>query len=103
MLNNKGLILTVTLIFVITFTIISATAIILMTNHARLTESQIRRIKAFYTAEAGIAHALEELRKSPSSGGPWSIAENGLTADVTLEASKSGPNNTKKLTCKVQY
>lgn len=39
------------------------TVLYLMSNEGRITEHKIRRIRGFFAAQAGIVHALEQLRK----------------------------------------
>ena len=98
--NEKGAILTITIIFIIILTIIAGVSIILMTNHSRITESQIKRAKAYYTAEAGITHAMEQIRNKSNPTGPWILSLNGLTANVT---SITDSSNKKKLKASVKY
>ena len=82
-------------------------ALILMTNQARITEGQIKRIKAFYTAQSAVSKAFEELR----TGVPFTTINcstlllNGLTATVNIETTPpyTGPNGTRRLTAKVTY
>lgn len=63
MRNNKGLILAITIIFVLILVIMSGTVLLLMTNHARVTETQIRRVTAVDAAESSaLVQAYEELR-----------------------------------------
>jgi len=99
--NEKGIILAVTIMFVVSLALVAGVAITLMTNQARVSEYQIRRVKAFYTAEAGIVHAFEQLRNG-SSDTSWNVTLNGLTATATYTA-VVGPNNTRKLTSSASY
>lgn len=63
MCNNKGLILTITIIFVLILVIMSGVVLLLMSNHSRVTEIQIRRAKSIDGAEsAALVKAYEELR-----------------------------------------
>lgn len=86
MRSEKGLILTLSIIFMLILLIISGVAIILMTNQARITSGRVKRIRAYYTAEAAITKALEELRKggltipSPGFRNPAYLSLNGQTA-----------------------
>ena len=93
----------IVLIFVIVLSITAAVAIRLMTSQARITEYQIKRIKASYTAEAALTRALQELRTTGNINA--SLALNGLTADVTIEPAGggTGPKNTRKLNVTVDY
>lgn len=101
MAKEKGIVLTVTLIFVVVLIIMTGSALVLMTNHARITETQISRIRAFYTAEAAIIEALEDLREG---SGVNDVSLNGLTAVVAIESSPcTGPNGTCKLSATVSY
>lgn len=100
--GDKGIILTVAMIFIIVLVIVAGTSIVLMTNQTRVSESQIRRMKAFYTAESGLVNAFEGLRRNTS---PWSmtITLNNFTAMATIGSAGSGPNNTRKVTSSVTY
>lgn len=71
MRNNKGLILTITIIFVLILVIMAGTVLLLMTNHARVTEAQVRRVKAIDAAESGaLVRAYAELGSGVLSPAP---------------------------------
>lgn len=58
------------LIFIILVSMVAATSIFLMTNQARLVEKQVRRIKAYYSAQAADVQANDELfNNSPLTPG----------------------------------
>lgn len=101
--NEKGVILTIVLIFSIILSIIAGSVVILMTNQARLTESQIKRIRAFYTAQAAITATLQSLREGTPPVTP--ITLNDLDANVTwqLPGAGTGPFTTRRITATVQY
>ena len=106
--NQRGIVLTITLIFVIVMVIIAGISLVLMTNQARITEYQIKRIRAFYTAEAALTSALQQLRTGAITIGssdvivpPLSI--NGYQAKVVIEAARNGPKWTHKMTVTVIY
>ena len=102
MRNEKGIILTITVIFILILVIMAGIALIFMTNQGRITEGQIRRTKAFYTAQSAIIKAFEDLRTGSSVTPPPPL--NGLTTVVTLEALPgTGPNGTRKLNATVDY
>lgn len=111
MANQKGIILTIVLIFIIVLSITAAVAIGLMTNQARITEYQIKRIRAFYTAEAAHTFVLEQLRTGVKSPPP--LAEtwanvlpskvNDYQADVVWGVSGNGPKNTRTFKVTVDY
>ena len=112
MANQKGIILMIVLIFIIVLSITAAVVIGLMTNHARIAEYQIKRIKAFYTAEAARTYVFEQLRtgtKSPPSGAEtWpdvlpSEGLNGYQANVVWGDPGSGPMNTRAFNVTVDY
>ncbi len=88
--NKKGIILTITVIFVMILIIMAGAALILWTNHAIITERQIRRMRAFYTAEAAITRALDELRRTGTS--PANVSLNNLTANVTYNSTSGSVN-----------
>ncbi|HEC69314.1 MAG TPA: hypothetical protein ENI31_03390 [Candidatus Omnitrophica bacterium] len=58
-------------------------AIYLMGNQALVAEHKIRRIQAYYTAKAGVIHALEELRRGRNPDNT-SITLNSMQADITV-------------------
>ena len=107
MRNEKGIILTITVIFILILVIMAGVALIFMTNQGRITEGQIRRTKAFYTAQSAIIKAFEDIR----AGVPFATVNgstlplNGLTATVNIETISpgTGPNGTRKLTAAIDY
>ena len=111
MANQKGIILMIVLIFIIVLSITAAVVIGLMTNHARIAEYQIKRIKAFYTAEAARTYVFEQLRNgtSPPLGAEtWSDVLplgglNGYQANVVWGDPGSGPMNTRAFNVTVDY
>lgn len=64
-MNQKGLALVTVLIFTLVMSILAGAVLSLMTTEARLTEHQVRRIKAYYAAQSGMIYELENLRKNP--------------------------------------
>ncbi len=112
MSNRKGVILTITLIFIVILAIISGVVIVLMTNQARLAEYQIKRIKVYYTAEAAMTYVLQGFRTGSfpvATGSRWNATTtpsipiiNGFETTVTLGAA-TGPNNTRPLNVTVDY
>lgn len=116
MANQKGIILTITLIFVIILIIIAGVSLVLMTNQARITEYQIKRIRAYYTAEAALTRILQNFRTRttsiPTTKTTWDETTidpqipslNGMQARVTLEDSAIiGPKATRLLNVTVEY
>lgn len=110
--NRKGIILAVTLVFIIVMAIIAGVSLALMTQQARVTEYQIKRIRAFYTAEAALTYVLEGLRTTPPSitlsAGAGTITPsppilNGYQATVTYGAPGSGFRNTRTFNVTVDY
>lgn len=80
MRNNKGLILTITIIFVLILVIMAGTVLLLMTNHARITETQVRRVKSIDSAEsAALVKAYDELRRNALIPSPPCYILNYLT------------------------
>ena len=107
--GEKGVILMISIVFVLILIAIAGISITLMTNHARLTESSIWRTRAFYTAEAARIKAFQDLRLNNGtfSGGGYNstLTLNNLTADVIIEPLLvgTGPRGTRNLTIKVNY
>jgi|TARA_B100000315_G_C14503175_1_gene553297 Tfp pilus assembly protein PilX len=66
---KKGLILVVVMgVALVIFTLILV-ALTLMTNESRIAEHKIRRMRAFYAAQAGTVLAQEQLRIGLAAGG----------------------------------
>ena len=112
MANQKGIILMIVLIFIIVLSITAAVVIGLMTNQARIAEYQIKRMRAFYTAEAAHTYVLEQLRTgarnfSSGAGETWTdvlpLTVNDYQANVVWGASNSGPKNTRAFNVTVDY
>lgn len=101
MRNRKGVIATITVIFVLILIIISGVALLLWTNHARLTERQIKRMRAFYTAEAAMVRALDELSRNGSV--PASISLNKQTASITYNTTNPLEGTDGRVIAKVKY
>lgn len=107
--GEKGVILMITIAFVLILIAIAGVSIILMTNHAHLTEGSVGRTRAFYTAEAARIKALQELRLNngtfASNALNSTLTLNNLTAEVTIESPGfgTGPGGTRNLTIKVNY
>jgi len=60
---KKGIVLVVVLGVLIVLSILAIVALSLMTQESRIAEHKIKRMRAFYAAQAGEIHALEQLRK----------------------------------------
>ena len=60
-------------------------AIRIMGNEAMIVEHKINRMRAFYTARAATAHAVEQLRNGVDPSGNYANFLNGL--DVTIQVS----------------
>ena len=84
MRNRRGVIATITVIFVLILIIMAGVALLLWTNHTRLTERQIKRMRAFYTAEAAAVRALDELRRTATVSANLNL--NNLTANVAYNS-----------------
>ena len=84
-------------------------ALSLMTQESRLAEHKIKRMRAFFAAQAGMVHGIEELRKGnvPSSitigAGETGYPSAGYTVDISYVNDNSGPNQTDPLTISVNY
>ncbi|MEW5758059.1 MAG: hypothetical protein AB1755_01115 [Candidatus Omnitrophota bacterium] len=116
MQNNKKAIALVTVLISITIlTIIAGVSLTLMTSQARLVESQVRRIKAMYTAEGLMWRAIDGLRINPNfnvdslEGDPIvrnredeQIAGNNMiSADINYNS--QSPLNNRSLAVQITY
>ncbi len=68
MMNNKGIVLPVTLAFVLAFTLLGSATIYLSTTQNEAAEQRIASEKAFWLAEAGIQRALWEVKQNSCRG-----------------------------------
>lgn len=108
---NKGLILVITIIFVLILVIMAVSVLLLMTNHARVTETQIRRTRSIDAAEsAALVKAYDELRSgalNPSSNltlsyyNPSYLSLDNNTTKVSLcvGTRTNGPPSSGNYTC----
>jgi Tfp pilus assembly protein PilX len=123
MVLKKAVVLIVVLGTMIVLTIFGLVAVNLMTQESRIAEHKIRRIQAFYAAQAGIVHATERLRRegaaylSPAPGASQTdnsiFVGAGLPVDsgypaagyhVVVTLSKgTGPSGTDTLDAQVDY
>ena len=74
-------------------------AIYLMGNQALLSEHRLKRMKAYYTAKAGMVHALEELRSGNLN--PGTVNLNDMQADIVVGSPDS--TNCRPVTITVKY
>lgn len=107
-MNEGGVILTLTLIFMIVLTIIAGISVVYMINQARVSELQIKRIRSFYTAESAVIKAFDELRLNGFGGSPsaWTatLTLNSYTATVITAGSHPlYPLSSYKVQSKVEY
>jgi len=83
-LNNhkEGLVLVTVIIFVLILSILAIAILFIMTSEARLTERQIKRIKAGYAVQAGIQHYLNLLKSNPDPGPVDDLDVDGMMVDI---------------------
>lgn len=100
MKNKKAVAIVVVWSILIMLSILAMAALRLMGNQGTLTESSVRRTAAYYTAKAGVVHALEACRTtgcvSPDTVTlPQVTAAGTMTANInsqTVTASDSDAN-----------
>ncbi len=88
-------------------------ALYLMTQQSRLAEHKIKRMRGFFAAQAGIVHALEELRNGRNPDGTninigqgiMGYPAAGLTVDIDVGAVGTGgaPAGTRPVSATVDY
>jgi len=89
-------------------------ATMVMTQEARIAEHKIRRIRAFFAAQAGMVYAMEQLRNGndPSGTPAFYIGQNivgyppgtGLGVDIEYSPTDiSGPGGTHPVSVTVDY
>ena len=87
---KKSVALLVVWAVVIMVTLLALGAGYLMGNQGMVTEKKITRMRAYYTAKAGMVHALEQLRR----GLPIVDGElNDLTFHIDIEPPIEDPND----------
>jgi ketosteroid isomerase-like protein len=82
------------LIFVLVFTLLAGALLSLISSHTKMIESDIRRIKGYYAAEAATVHAMDQRRKGEPNYNPnieWIFDSSGnpvvyKTAPFTIQA-----------------
>lgn len=97
---RRSIILVTVVGILVVIAILSLVAIYLMTQQAYITEHKIRRMRAFYAAQAGIVHILEQLRKGETPA--TTITVDGITVTIQRNIG-SGPNNTDEVSATVNY
>jgi Tfp pilus assembly protein PilX len=84
---RHGLAIVNMLLFVIIFSLLAASMLSLASSSTRQIESDIRRIRGFYAAEAAYVEATNRLRAGLSVNGtyaiPWGV-DDGTGAVVTM-------------------
>ena len=88
--KNKGVILITVLIFVMIVSLLAVSVLFIMSNDARLTEANIKRIQASYASYAGIQHYLE-LLKTNASPGEVPLSVDGFNVTVNMYALPAVP------------
>lgn len=70
---RKGLALINMFVFVILFTMMAAVLLSVLSSHVNLMERHVRRIKAFYAAQAGSVAALDQYRRTGAAPASYTI------------------------------
>ena len=93
--GRQGVALVTVLAFVLVLTILAGVLLGLMTNQIRISEHQIRRIKAYYAAWAGLVHNFERLRKNQPIENQ---TIDGYTFNITYNSTSHQINSTVNYT-----
>lgn len=88
--QDKGVVLVTVLVCVLLLSLIAGALLGLMTNQARIAEHQIRRIRGFYSAWAGLVDNFERLRRN--EGIQNTPDPNFLGRNVATTQDPSSPN-----------
>ncbi|MCF7870889.1 MAG: hypothetical protein K9L95_01355 [Candidatus Omnitrophica bacterium] len=91
---KKGFILVIVFVVLIVISFLALAAINLMRQQTHLTEHSIKRSKGLLAAQAGLAHAMEELKKGNDPSGNNVLNINGLSVDINYANDNSGPGGT---------
>lgn len=116
---RKGVILVIVLGVALIIIGLALAGIFIMTQQARISEHKIKRMRAFFAAQAGMIHALEELRlgrdpnnttltvgndSSATGGTIKGYPLGGLDADISYDSTDtSGPRGTSPVDITVNY
>ncbi len=106
---KKGVVLVIVIGVMIVIFTLALVALYLMTQESRIAEHKIRRVRAFFAAQAGLIHSLEELRKGNAVDGTQECVGSGITgyppggycADISVGA--VGANGTRPVSVTVDY
>ena len=106
---KKGVVLLVVLGTMLIILGIALVALYLMRQQSRLVEDKVRRIRAFYSAQAGIVHTLDRLRREGTYNSTVVIGNNltgyppgGFVVNITT-IDNLGPENTSIINASVEY
>ncbi|MCF7869768.1 MAG: hypothetical protein K9M01_01435 [Candidatus Omnitrophica bacterium] len=91
---KKGIVLVIVFGILIVISLLAVTAINLMRQQSKITEHKISRRRKLLAAQAGMVHALEELRKGNDPTGSNVLNINGLDVDILYTPDGSGLNGT---------
>lgn len=86
----------------IVLSLLAMSALRLMSNQGTMTESSVRRTKAYYTAKAAMVVALEE-RRNPALPLSANVSENGMTAVIQSRGASADFPNCEEINIKVDY
>ncbi|MEW6008089.1 MAG: hypothetical protein AB1629_00425 [Candidatus Omnitrophota bacterium] len=84
--TTKAVAMVTVLIFIIVVSMVAVTSIFLMTNQARLIERQVRRIIGFYSSQAAIVQANDELFNNPAAPITPNLTINGQDVTITHDS-----------------
>lgn len=88
----------------IMLSLLALAALRLMGNQGTITESSVRRTKAYYTAKAAIVQTFETCRKGSCPSTAVSLSLNNMTATAnTADVDESFCHNCTKITANVIY
>jgi len=111
---KKGMVLVVVIGIMLVILALALLATLVMTQEARVAEHKIRRIRAFFAAQAGVVYAIEKIREgtNPSGTPALYIGANivgyppgtGLGVDIAYDLTDaSGPEGTYPVAVTVDY
>jgi Tfp pilus assembly protein PilX len=114
---KKSVVMIVVMAVMIVLSILAITALTLMTQESRRAEDKIRRMRAYYAAQAGSVYAFEEIAKhnnttatlnpitigiNPSTGNAFNgYPSTGYTPVITRNS--GGPSGTDVINVTVTY
>ena len=109
--NNSGVVLLIVLSTLLVVVALANIILMIIGSHSRLTQHQVDRIKAYYSAQAGMNLAFEKLRTGDWTTGNYTVCASGCDFNdsdlspltISIGAIDSGLPGTRLVTITSSY